>query len=74
VSEEEEKREKERGGIKQMAPSFGASACKSLPWERHVSIIHAAAKSFSNCRTESARVPPADDIIRLSRFADNLPD
>jgi len=53
-------REREGGGIKQMAPSFGASACKSLPWERHVSIIHAAAKSFSNCRAESACVPPAE--------------
>lgn len=57
---------------KQMARSFGANGYKSLPWERHVSIIHAGLKASRT--VQNLRAFPRLMTLSVFRGLHNLSD
>jgi len=57
---------------KQMAWSFGANGYKSLPWERHVSIIHAGLKASRT--VQNLRAFPRLMTLSVFRGLHNLSD
>lgn len=55
-----------------MAQSFGANDYKSLPWERHVSIIHAGLKASRT--VQNLRAFPRLMTLSVFRGLHNLSD